>query len=442
MLAAHKDQENLAFSRQAGGSKALNQKPMGARYHKTPLKVPLNDENAPTGLGKSVLGAKNGNTMLRTVGKGKAAPATPSEPLTARAPLGNKTTNAKARTGQIQGVKSIVREIEKSQAPATINRPPKQTSTNRTESGKLDVHTDAPTGPVAEEEIEYAPPRVEIPYESEDFKDGVLSYDGLKPQNRLRNYYPYYHDAQRTERRTKAVASRASKDIEASWKDIADEWAVGDVSNAANYLQRKSAKNAAAARSTTTSTIPTGIASRAPSTIVSRNAAGALGSAPRPALAPRPDSVKPLNKPARVLPFGITGNKPAQRAIRPRETSAEVAAAVSKSTLGYNKGRTASSMINGRQTMTTNGPPATAPPRNPSSASVRTPSVASSHSRESTITPARFAKSQADKEAEDEAQKKRIPFLSIFDVESEDENDEPASACDISIEAFELPDDL
>lgn len=76
MLAAHKDQENLAFSRQAGGSKALNQKPMGARYHKTPLKVPLNDENAP-GAGKSVLAAKNGNTMLRTVVKGKGAPATP-----------------------------------------------------------------------------------------------------------------------------------------------------------------------------------------------------------------------------------------------------------------------------------------------------------------------------------------------------------------------------
>ncbi|TLS29205.1 hypothetical protein PpBr36_01504 [Pyricularia pennisetigena] len=440
MLAAHKDQENLAFSRQAGGSKALNQKPMGSRYHKTPLKVPLNDENAPAGAGKSVLAAKNGNTMLRTVGKGKGAPATPLEPLTARAPLGNKTTNAKARTGQIQGVKSIVREIEKTQQPATINRPPKQTSTNRTESGKLDVHTDAPTGPEAEEEIEYAPPKIEVPYESEDFKDGVLTYEGLKPKNRLRNYYPYYHDAERTERRTAVAASRASKNIEADWKDNVDEWAVGDVSNATKYLQRKSAKNAAAAWSAATSSNPT--ASRAPSTIASRNAAGALGSAPRPALAPRPDSVKPLNKPARVLPFGITGNKPAQRAIRPRETSAEVAAAVSKSTLGYNKGRTASSMINGRQTMTANRAPATAPPRNPSVASVRAPSVASSYSRESTITPARFAKSQADKEAEDEAQKKRIPFLSIFDVESEDENDEPASAGDISIHGFELPEEL
>ncbi|TLD26473.1 hypothetical protein PspLS_05249 [Pyricularia sp. CBS 133598] len=439
MLAAHKDQENLAFSRQAGGSKALNQKPMGARYHKTPLKVPLNDENAPAGAGKSVLATKNGNTMLRTVGKGTGAPATPLEPLTARAPLGNKTTNAKARTGQIQGVKSIVREIEKSQPPATNNRPPKQTSTSRTESGKLDVHTDAPTGPVAEEEIEYAPPRVEVPYESEDFKDGVLTYEGLKPRNRLRNYYPYYHDAERTERSTKVAASRVSKDIEASLMDIADEWAIGDVSNARNYLQRRSAKNAAAARSAATSSKSTAMASRAPSTIASRNAAGALGSAPRPALAPRPDSAKPLNKPARVLPFGIPGTKPAQRAIRPRETSAEVAAAVSKSTLGYNKGRTASSMINGRQTITTNRPPATAPSRNPSAASVRAPSVVSSHSRESTITPARFAKSQADKEAEDEAQKKRIPFLSIFNVDSEDDNDEPASAGDISIDRFELP---
>lgn len=66
MLAA-RDQENLMHGQQtAAVSKSLNQsskaalpKTPGNRYPKTPLKIPLHDENAPAGLGaKSVFGAK------------------------------------------------------------------------------------------------------------------------------------------------------------------------------------------------------------------------------------------------------------------------------------------------------------------------------------------------------------------------------------------------
>lgn len=83
MLAAHKDQENLAFSHQAGaaakqqqqqqnqGFRTLQPKTPGARYPKTPLKIPLNDENATHGLGgKSVLRPKNNNENITTLGKG------------------------------------------------------------------------------------------------------------------------------------------------------------------------------------------------------------------------------------------------------------------------------------------------------------------------------------------------------------------------------------
>jgi hypothetical protein len=58
MLAA-RDQENLVHGHhQAAASKPLNQstrglqpKTPGNKYPKTPLKIPLNDENAPTGFG-------------------------------------------------------------------------------------------------------------------------------------------------------------------------------------------------------------------------------------------------------------------------------------------------------------------------------------------------------------------------------------------------------
>jgi hypothetical protein len=81
MLAA-RDQENLAFSRQtvaAAKSHAQPSKTPGTRFPKTPLKVPLNDENATTVLGKTMLGnrTKLANENIQTAGKGKAVLATP-----------------------------------------------------------------------------------------------------------------------------------------------------------------------------------------------------------------------------------------------------------------------------------------------------------------------------------------------------------------------------
>lgn len=66
MLRAHQDQENLvsihqanAASKQHGTTRALQPKTPGARYPKTPLRVPLNDENVVRGLGgKSILANK------------------------------------------------------------------------------------------------------------------------------------------------------------------------------------------------------------------------------------------------------------------------------------------------------------------------------------------------------------------------------------------------
>lgn len=59
MLAAHHDQENLVQSHQVpakSGSRQLAPKTPGPRYPKTPLKIPLNDENVPVTGGKGILG--------------------------------------------------------------------------------------------------------------------------------------------------------------------------------------------------------------------------------------------------------------------------------------------------------------------------------------------------------------------------------------------------
>ena len=86
MLAAHRDQENLVLHQAAGGKSLaqgkgqLQPKTPGARYPKTPLKVPLNDENAVHVLGgKSVLGGRSkaaGNEQMTVKGK-QLGPVTP-----------------------------------------------------------------------------------------------------------------------------------------------------------------------------------------------------------------------------------------------------------------------------------------------------------------------------------------------------------------------------
>lgn len=75
MLAAQHNQENLVQSHQVTGkppaSRQLAPKTPGPRYPRTPLKVPLNDENAPATGGKGLMGAGK-NTVTK-----KQALATP-----------------------------------------------------------------------------------------------------------------------------------------------------------------------------------------------------------------------------------------------------------------------------------------------------------------------------------------------------------------------------
>ena len=82
-MLAHRDQENLVHGHQQTAlAKPLNQNIRGApppktpgnKFPKTPIKIPLQDENGPAGFGggKSVLGNKTRNENLMTGKKGKA----------------------------------------------------------------------------------------------------------------------------------------------------------------------------------------------------------------------------------------------------------------------------------------------------------------------------------------------------------------------------------
>lgn len=73
---AARDQENLVHGHQAAaaakplnqGTKQLAPKTPGNKTAKTPIRVPLNDENGPTGFGggKKTLGKGNENSIFGT----------------------------------------------------------------------------------------------------------------------------------------------------------------------------------------------------------------------------------------------------------------------------------------------------------------------------------------------------------------------------------------
>ena len=445
-MLAIRDQENLV-NRQA--VRNLQPKTPGQQFPKTPLKVPLNDENAGTRFGgKSVLRTKGNNENAPTTagksgkGLGKSNLATPmgmcccplfrilstvanlcivTEPRTSRAPLGNKTTNAKARTTATGGVKDIVRELEQTQTkPATTKR--QKQAGPHLESSKLEVHTDKAIPLGVEEDIEYAPPRPKVPpYESDIIPQGALTFECLKPENRLRGYYDYYFNrvdengVSESQREMEKKRQQSFKQLDEQVKRDMDEldWGFGNVSRA-KQQQRK--KGDAAAMPLTGSakpdTKPSRAVSRHPPTLASRRAASALSVVPKPTAKAQTTTERLIPTKTQGMSCLLPGRKPAPRPAPTRQSSAERATAVaaSRTTLGYSKGRSASSVVQRpeRRQATTR-------------TLTRTASTASSGS-DVTITPARFARRRASKQ-DDEDGAKRLELLSIFDPEEGDDDE-------------------
>lgn len=426
MLAAHRDQENLVHSRQVPtkdvASKNIAPRTPGARYPKTPLKIPLNDENGAQATGAKGLLPTGKNTM------GKKQPtATPAG--TRRAPLGNKTTNAKARAvAPGVTVKGMVQEFEKSQVKQPSHQKPKPKALN-TAPVKFEVMSDV-TG--LSDDVEYAPPKPQdLPYESDVFPDGVLTFEGLKPENILKGYYERYHDPvdddgirvkdkkfeEQLQKALKEGDERILKDIENT------DWSVSDVPETKVLARLQKPQDALAPKPDRARAIANRTALKQyPPTLSSRRAVSALSMnstvRERKPRAPLEAAMQPKRK----LPFLLSGRKaikPAQPTKTPQESA--IAEVASRNTLGYSKGRSASSAVK-----TNRGPLA----RSASGASV------SSDRSDVTITPANFLKFQESKVNKSE-ESPRPQFLGIFDVHEDSDDDSHLTTTENFVDEFE-----
>jgi hypothetical protein len=303
-----------------------------------------------------------------------------------------KTTNAKAKAIQTPAGPAPEKDLEKTQAPKTSARRPKKVT--HADTVKIQVHGDE--SPLAEREVEYAPPKPkDLPYESEDFPNGCLNYDVLKPENLIRGIHRKYHcnvdenGRSKVEKDNEERYMRSAKAADQQvLKMMEEEWTVGDVPETFRHLRKKPGPK---------SIIPakknTNIRSKGPTTLTSRRAASALSVAPKSTIAP-PKTSKPVSKPAMSF-LGRSKQIPVFTPAHTSEMSHGAAAAASRSTIGYSKGRSAVNALQKRDGGLTR-------------------SVSNlSHASDTTITPARFA----EQENED---LRRLDFLMAFDAEDEE----------------------
>lgn len=443
MLAAHRDQENLVHSQQVP-TKQQHKAP-GARYPKTPSRFAHHDENAPTAFtGKTGLGGAKtflGNDKTLTKGLGaQQAMVTPmgmgifpkktktnwlientSTGTRSRAPLGNKTTNAKAKNGQAGGVKGLVKEIEKTQLKPTAQKP----KLRPVDLAPLEIRVKEEQRAIEqeEEEPEYAPPKPkDLPYESDVFPKDLLTLEGLKKENLLKGYYQHFYnpvDDQGVSRQDRelevALKKVATKAEERNKQEIdALTWNIDDLSDTEDHAKLAVTKKAAVGVSGQKRAV---IRSKQPSSLASRRAASALSIHSDTSSNAKVPTVARTTKVRKPLSSLIQGRK-TTRAVAPTKAShadSATAQAASRTTIGYNRGRSASSMIQAQS----RGAGTTVRPQRP----VKPVETLDSIHSDSTITPARLRQAALKKQ---ESQP-RPQFMSIFDEDSEGDDLGPLS---------------
>lgn len=304
-----------------------------------------------------------------------------AEPRTGRAVLGDKTTNVRARNTQAtNGKNAVVRDAEKSQArPTTVSRP--KPHAPKSESSKLQILLDQSDPLSGEVDTNPSPPPGR-PYESDVFPAGVLTFDAIRPENRMKGYYDYYHNRRdengmtRADREMRAAQEQRFKEADARIRKDVDEfdWDLG--------LDSPKKKIAPLQEPEVKKIVRPGAATNAPSTLTSRRAASALGLASKSSLTSlqrKPLSAKPATATnAGRLPSFMQPTKarqtssipntsattlaiPRTRAPSSSAAATNAALAASRSTLGYNKGRSASSVVHSRTMSRSEAPLAPAP---------------------------------------------------------------------------------
>ncbi|KAI9832847.1 MAG: hypothetical protein M1826_001013 [Phylliscum demangeonii] len=202
---AARDQENLVHGRQvAASSKPMNQgvapKTPAPMPFKTPFRVALRDENALVGGGGGKTVVKIGHENLRTAGKklDKTAFMTPG-PRDHRAPLGAKTTNAKAKPFQTPGpveVPPLIGALK--DASAKEGNVGAEKTTVRKAKAKITLRAEpAVVEPLEDEdgkrEIEYMPPRAkDLPDHPTDIVPANVNYAALRGANLTRGWFGTY----------------------------------------------------------------------------------------------------------------------------------------------------------------------------------------------------------------------------------------------------------
>ncbi|OCK84133.1 hypothetical protein K432DRAFT_260225, partial [Lepidopterella palustris CBS 459.81] len=427
-------QENLVHSFQtAAAGKQLNQgvkgygsKTPANKAPKTPFKAPLNDENAPFKGGKSVLKTNGKANQDQLIGGMKGADwdknsfITPAGPRI-RAPLGMKTTNAKAKAFQTPAPLSASTKTQKKTSPR-LRRP------------KVKVHQAEPVKDDAfeeEREVEYMPPRgIPLPDEPEDWPSN-MKYPMFEGANMTRGIESAYFNPvgddgltryEREDLEQKARADKISDEI--MQKALDDMFAEAEQSIAEGLFQQKklapeAAKKEPSARKP--------LSSKAPSTINSKNAAAALSPQSKPIFA------APIATTKSRLPSGFTASKK-PTPMNPSATRHAAATTASRTTIGYSQGRAASSSVRKPlSNFTQNGLPSTTTNKHPTSATTSTNAKASTHKRSAsqttarshsrsssgaTLTPAHFPKEIFSYETEEEMIRKiRSKELEVGDDE-------------------------
>lgn len=338
-----------------------------------------------------------------------------AEPRTGRAVLGDKTTNAKARASQ--------QALGKTPAKTTtVSRP--KSSAPKPESSKLQILQDTSFDPLSSEPDTNAPPPEPLPYESDVWPAGVLTFDAIRPENRLNGYYEHYHNRRdengmtRLDREMKAAQEKRFREADAKIRKDLDEdfkWDLGLLDSPKKTQQVVPARDPEPVE--TRPVRPSGM-NKAPSTINSRRAASALGMASRLPTAStiqrRPLATRsgpstnaaPSKLPSFMQP---TVSKPRPAAAAPKAIPSSTAGlAASRSTLGYTKGRSASSAMH------VAGQDARSRSEAPSRVLTRTASTASGNS-EAAFTPASYAKGHVAARPE---------FVSIFDEPPKDNSED------------------
>ncbi|KAL4741785.1 hypothetical protein BDV11DRAFT_182407 [Aspergillus similis] len=354
-MLALRDQENLVHTHQTvAASKPLNQgarqlqpKTPGNRAPKTPFKVPLKDENDPLALGRKTvktIGKQNENARPSV----KDAFVTPMGDTRHRAPLGMKTTNAKAKGLQTPAAPVGTIKPERTTKKGSTQRVKKFSPF--VEQPQPEVNVQPPQDDVPD--IEYMPPK---PKDLPDFPDEITydtSFPQFRPENLALGLESVYGDEIGSDGLTKR--QRKFQKDSAAYDKMVDETILKQIESidfagpsddeqskqppVVEFPQRR-IQTRHPRTTSGKSNYSSGV-----STVCARDAAKALSSNER--TIPR-TRVAPIMKPRARIASSLFPSKKPRAPANPSSMRHTAAAADSRTTVGYSKGREVSSRLHG-----------------------------------------------------------------------------------------------